>query len=158
MTVYHPFVRNYRKIEQAELDAACRGLRMTYATDARLQEIVREHKDLDAFASQVIEEAAKREMATRCCANYTAITHDDHKGMGTGQATWRDMWGVCVRHDDGNWWIHVQCNSEQAAYERMCELIAGSEFWGTHNVTLVKPDGEDDEELDYMDSCSYHAD
>ena len=141
------FNRDYRKVEKSDLDAASRGLRMTYISDDRLMDLVKHHKGLDAFASKVIEEAALREMSFRCCANYTAITHDDHKGMGTGQPTWRDMWAVCIMHGD-DWWIHVQCNSEQAAYERMCELISGSEKFGTYNVTLAKPDGYDAEDYE----------
>jgi hypothetical protein len=141
------FTRDYRPIEVADLDAASRALRMTHVSDARLMELVENHKGLDDFASGVIEEAARREMGYRCCANYLAITHDDHRGMGTGQATWRSMWGVAVLRD-GEWWLHLQANSEQAAYERYCELVVGSKHFGLHNTALVKPDGYDGEDYD----------
>jgi hypothetical protein len=128
-----------RKIEVEDLDAAARGLKMRTASDERLQEIVGHHKGLDIFASKVILEAAYREIKDRCVQRYLAITHDEHKGMGTGQATWRHMWGVAVRQN-GDWWIHLQSNSEQHAYERAMELMQG-EYHGQHNVRLVVPDG-----------------
>lgn len=62
MTKYH---RNYRPIEQDDIDAATRGLAMTTASDERLQEIVQLHRDADNFASAVIYEAAVLEMGRR---------------------------------------------------------------------------------------------
>jgi hypothetical protein len=128
-----------RKIETQDLDAATRGLKMRTASDERLAEIVSHHKGLDIYASKVILEAAYREMSNRCVQRYLAITHDDHKGAGTGQATWRNMWGVAVLRE-GEWWLHLQANGEQYAYERLCELVTDSKHFGQHNVRLVVPD------------------
>jgi hypothetical protein len=57
--------RNYGPTDQADLDAATSGLEMRTESDARLQQIVRLHKNIDHVASVVITMAAYREMDNR---------------------------------------------------------------------------------------------
>jgi hypothetical protein len=59
---YH---RDFRPMTISDILSAARGLELNAKTDDELRELIREHSEIDVFASRVIQEACERELDRR---------------------------------------------------------------------------------------------
>lgn len=76
-----------RKIENSDIWAAARGLRMFSSAPSELHALVRQHAQNELFASQVIAEAARQALA---------VKRGDGRGAGVLMSPGREGFALCA--------------------------------------------------------------
>jgi hypothetical protein len=57
--------RGFRPMNPSDIRSAARGLELHAKTDDELRELIKQHSEIDMFASKVIQEACERELDAR---------------------------------------------------------------------------------------------
>jgi hypothetical protein len=63
MTKHYP--RDFRPMTISDILSATRGLELHAKTDDEIRELIKQHGEIDMFASKVIQEACERELDAR---------------------------------------------------------------------------------------------